>query len=89
MRELNEAVRTIPVPRPDALTGILRDGAQRLLAQAIDAEVDDWIERHAGAKNEHGHQLVVRNGHHRERTVTDGLHEAVSGESSPGCQCCS
>ena len=30
----------IPAPGRDVLTEILRDGAQRLLAQAIDAEVE-------------------------------------------------
>ena len=30
----------------DELTEVLRDGAQRLMAQGIDAEVTDWIERH-------------------------------------------
>ena len=68
-----EAVATIPVSSQDVLTGILRDGAQRLLAQAIDAEVDDWIERHAGAKDDCGHQQVVRNGHHPTRTLVTGV----------------
>jgi len=73
MRENNESVATIPVPSRDVLRGILRDGAQRLLAQAIEAEVDDWIERHGGAKNDRGHQLVVRNGHHPTRTLVTGV----------------
>ena len=30
----------------DVLTEILRDGAQRLLGQAIEAEVESWIESH-------------------------------------------
>ncbi len=38
---------TIPAPSRDILSEILHDGAQRLLAQAIDAEVGDWIDRHA------------------------------------------
>lgn len=41
-----EAIATVSVPSRDVLTGILREGAQRLLARAIDAEVDDWISRH-------------------------------------------
>ena len=73
MSQSNEAVATMPVPSRDVLTGILRDGAQRLLVQAIDAEVDDWIGRHAESKNERGHQLVVRNGHHPTRTLITGV----------------
>ena len=38
---------SIPAPSRDILTEILHDGAQRLLAQATDAEVGDWIDRHA------------------------------------------
>lgn len=73
MSQSNEAVATLPVPSRDVLTGILRDGAQRMLVQAINAEVDDWIGQHAELKNEHGHQLVVRNGHHPTRTLVTGV----------------
>ena len=73
MSQSNEAVATLPVPSRDVLTGILRDGARRLLVQAIDAEVEDWIGQHAASKNEHGHQLVVRNGHHPTRTLITGV----------------
>ena len=47
MHEGNETIATIPTPGRDVLSEILRDGAQRMLAQAIDAEVTDWIDRHA------------------------------------------
>ena len=81
MRLGAEAAATLPVPKRDAtcafggdvLSGILRDGAQRLLAQSIDAEIDDWIERHAESKTERGHQRVVRNGHHPTRTLVTGV----------------
>ena len=73
MHESNEATATIPVPSRDVLSEILRDGARRLLAQAIDAEVDGWIERHAGLKDELGHQQVVKNGHHPARTLVTGI----------------
>jgi len=66
-------VETIPAPGRDVLTEVLRDGAQRLLAQAVDAEVSDWIERHAALTNEHGRQQVVRNGHHPSRTLVTGV----------------
>jgi transposase-like protein len=31
--------------------------------------VEDYIARHVGERDEHGHRLVVRNGHHRPREV--------------------
>lgn len=73
MHESNEAAATIPVPGRDVLSEILRDGAQRLLVQAIDAEVDVWIECHAGLKDDRGRQEVVKNGHHPARMLVTGI----------------
>jgi len=68
-----DPVATLPVPSRDVLTGILREGAQRMLVQAIGAEVDDWIARHVESKDERGRQLVVKNGHHPTRTLVTGV----------------
>lgn len=57
----------------DALTGILRQGAQQLLAQAIEAEVADYVEAHGHLRNARGHRLVVRNGHKDERDLQTGV----------------
>ncbi|HPM22347.1 MAG TPA: IS256 family transposase [Phycisphaerae bacterium] len=73
MHENSDAPTTIPAPGRDVLTEILRDGAQRLLGQAIEAEVDAWIEQHARLRDERGHQQVVRNGHHPPRTLFTGV----------------
>jgi len=69
----HEDTTTMAVPSCDALTEILRGGAQRLLRQAIDAEVTDWIERHAGLTDDRDRQQVVRNGHHPARTLVTGV----------------
>ena len=69
-----EDVRLVPPPQPqDALTEVLRLGAQRLLAQAVEAEVADWIDRHQGCQDAQGHRQVVRNGHLPARTITTGV----------------
>jgi transposase-like protein len=60
-------------PHHDALTPILREGAQKLLAQAIEAEVDDYIQGHATACDPAGHRLVVRNGYKDEREIQTGI----------------
>ena len=57
----------------DVLTGILREGAQRMLATAIEAEVVDWIDSHAHLKDGNGRRQVVRNGLMPERNITTGL----------------
>jgi putative transposase len=63
-----------PVPTAgDVLTGILREGATRLLAQAIEAEVAGYIERHGAVRNAAGHRMVVRNGHLPEREIQTGV----------------
>src|SRR5262249_30247362 len=67
-------VRLVPLPRAqDALTDVLRQGAQQLLAQAIEAEVADWIDRHCHCLDGSGRRQVVRNGHLPERTITTGV----------------
>jgi putative transposase len=53
----------------DVLGEILREGAQRMLSHAIEAEVAEWIDARAGNVNEHGHRQVVRNGHLPQRTI--------------------
>jgi putative transposase len=66
--------RIVPLPGSrDILTDVLRHGAQRMLSQAIEAEVQDWIEQHAGHRDPQGRQQVVRNGHLPERTILTGV----------------
>ncbi len=57
----------------DALTEVLQRGACRLLTEAIDGEVDEWIERHKHLSDERGRRQVVRNGHKPERSVLTGI----------------
>ncbi|WP_420079601.1 IS256 family transposase (plasmid) [Streptomyces sp. JL4002] len=49
---------------------IVREGARRMLAAALEAEVEQYIAELAGQCDEVGRRLVVRNGRHRTRTVT-------------------
>jgi transposase-like protein len=74
MSERINSTLALPVATSrDVLTDILRDGAQRLLAQAVEAEVAEWIDSHADMKNAAGHRQVVRNGHLPKRTITTGV----------------
>jgi transposase-like protein len=52
------------------LDEIVREGARRMLAAALEAEVDAYIEAMAGELNDRGRRLVVRNGHAEARTIT-------------------
>ena len=48
---------------------LVREGARRMLAEALQAEVDDYIARFVDERDERGRRLVVRNGSHRPREV--------------------
>jgi putative transposase len=52
------------------LDEIVREGARRMLAVALEAEVEDYVAVFAGERDENGHRLVTRNGHAEARTIT-------------------
>jgi transposase-like protein len=54
---------------PSFIDEIVREGARRMLAEALQAEVDAYIEQFAGERDENGRRLVVRNGYHQGREV--------------------
>jgi len=57
----------------DPLTDVLRQGARQLLAQAVEAEVADFLAAHADLVTEDGRQRLVRHGHLPERTIQTGI----------------
>ncbi len=48
---------------------LAREGARRMLAAALQAEVAAYVDAHIGEVDERGHRLVVRNGSHAPRQV--------------------
>jgi len=54
------------------LDEIAREGARRMLAAALEAEVAAYLERYRDERDERGHALVVRNGRARPRKITLG-----------------
>ena len=51
------------------LDALAHEGARRMLAAALEAEVDDYLAAYAAERDERGRRLVVRNGHARQREV--------------------
>ena len=51
------------------LDEIVRDGARKMLAAALQAEVAAYVAQFADQLDENGHRLVVRNGYHQPREV--------------------
>ena len=70
-------VRRLPVGEDNeiavTLDELAREGARRMIATALEAEVADYVERFAEERDEDGKRLVVRNGRARERRVTIGF----------------
>jgi putative transposase len=57
----------------DPLTAVLRSGARRLLAQAIEAEADAFLATMKGVQLPDGRDRLVRHGHGPERQVQTGI----------------
>src|SRR3984957_11868688 len=74
MSQSTTEIRIVPmVASQDVLTDLLRDGARRLLAQAIEAEVASWIDDHSHLVDDRGRRQVVRNGHLPGRALQTGI----------------
>ena len=57
----------------DPLTEILRSGARRLIAQAVEAEIDAFVASPAALTLPDGRQRIVRHGHDPVRTIQTGI----------------
>ncbi|MFT6917261.1 MAG: putative transposase [Motiliproteus sp.] len=57
----------------DPLTELLRSGARKLIAQAVETELQTLLDQHADRRLTDGRQAVVRNGHLPKRTVQTGI----------------
>src|SRR3954449_11791917 len=87
----------VALPRPgsgvtdDALLAVLREGARRMLTQAIEAEVEAFLATHAGLVDQQGRRRLVRNGHAPERQIQTGigpLDATKRGSSGTEHACC-
>jgi putative transposase len=54
---------------PSLIDEIVREGARRMLAEALEAGVDAYLAAHAAERDANGRRLVVRNGSHQPREV--------------------
>ena len=74
---MNEDSSVVRFPQPevvdDPLTAVLRSGARRLLAQAIEAEAEAFLAAMAERRLADGRARFVRHGHGPERTLQTGI----------------
>lgn len=56
-----------------ALEAVLRDGARKLLQEAIENEVSEYIDKFKELKDEKSRRIVTRNGHLPARDIQTGI----------------
>ena len=66
-----------PLGPIDPLTELLRDGARKLIAQAVEAELQSFLEDQAHKRTEGGQKAIVRNGYLPEREIQTGVGTVV------------
>ena len=57
----------------DPITEILRNGAKKLLAEALEAEIAGFLSQYAYLKDDQGRMRVTRNGYLPEREIQTGI----------------
>ena len=57
----------------DALSELLRQGARQLIAQAVEAELREFLGQYQDLRDAAGRQAVVRNGYLPKRTIMTGV----------------
>jgi putative transposase len=73
---MKDTTPSLPIPAsPEAPEGralldkMINQGVHRILAQALEAELQDWLTQRKDLRDEKQRALVTRNGHHRTRTL--------------------
>jgi putative transposase len=74
---MSSSSTVVPLRQPDAiddpLTAVLRTGARRLLAEAVEAEAEAFLAEMKSLRLPDGRERVVRHGHGPERLVQTGI----------------
>jgi len=73
MEQCTTEAQALQLGPRDVLTEVLHHGAQKMLAEAIRNEVDEYLGAHAEARDEAGHRLVVGNGFLPTRSILTGV----------------
>ena len=60
-------------PAQDVLTELLRSGAQQLIAQAVEAELNEMLSAYRDISTIKGQRTIVRNGYHPTREILTGI----------------
>ncbi len=70
---MNQSTSPVPLPKEskfeDQLTDLLRRGARQLILQAVEEELELFLDQHASKAVDDGRRAVVRNGYLPKRTI--------------------
>lgn len=58
-----------PVSTKSILDELIREGAQKILINALQQEISGYVDEHKNIVDKNGHRLVVRNGQGKERSI--------------------
>ena len=67
-----QKLRQPDLPADDPLTSLLQQGARQLIAQAVEAELQAYLEQHRDLRHE-GKAAIIRNGYLPEREIQTGI----------------
>jgi len=62
-------------PFSDVLSELVRQGARQIIAQAVEAELNEFLAQYQSLKDDQGRQAIVRNGYLPERRIMTGVGE--------------
>lgn len=70
--------KVIELKRPgsfidDALTEILREGARKLLSEALKGEIEEFLSEYQELRRKNGARRITKNGHLPEREIQTGI----------------
>lgn len=71
MKKVVQEAAAKEVPR-STLDELAREGARRMIAAALEVEVDEYVRRFSDERDDDGLAMVVRNGRGKERGITMG-----------------
>lgn len=57
------------------MSELVRQDARQIIAQAVEAELKEFLAQYQSLKDDQGRQAVVRNGYLPERTIVTGVGE--------------
>ena len=57
----------------DPITAILRSGARKLLAEALETEIEIFLSQYSALKDPQGRKRIARNGHLPLREIQTGI----------------